>query len=164
MALVNPPPQPPYARLAAVLFLSVITGFSLGVFFYRRWVYDQRTLSDAAFTASHPEPAAAPQPQTITAESQPAPSSLNMIETGPMGPAMAGRPNPRPEQSVASLVNKNESRYEALARQYTQKYPVIEQYGRDWASYPDLRRFNLEYLHDRDPIKFSYHVASSPNF
>lgn len=157
------PPPPPYVRLALALFSSVILGFSIGVFFYRHWMRGQRALSSPGFNAGGPAPGYTRPVPAIPEDQAPAPSSLEMIRTGPMGAELPG-PGGRPAQTLILLIRKHESRYEALAREYTRKYPVIREYGRDWAGYPDLQRFNLEYLRDRDPIKFAYGVAGSPSF
>lgn len=94
-----------------------------------------------------------------------------MIKTGPMGPELAGPTSSRPagtsgqpQQDLAAEIRKNESRVETLAIEYTRKYPVIREYGRDWANYPDLRQYNLDYLQDHDPVRFAYRVSSSKNF
>jgi hypothetical protein len=53
---------------------------------------------------------------------------------------------------------------ENLGVKYTQRYPIIKQYGRDWMSYPDLRKLNDDYMRDHDPVKFLRGLATSRNF
>lgn len=152
-----------YGRLAAVLVLSVLMGFFIGVYFYRHWIYDQRALSGPGLGVNPTESPGTSQPAIVN-EQLPGPSSLTMIRTGPMGSEMAGRSTPQSAQTLTTLIRGDEWHYRRLAVEYTRKYPIIREFGRDWASYPDLRRFNQEYDRDHDPIKFSYHVVSSPNF
>ena len=155
--------QPAYGRLGAILFVSVLMGFAVGAFFYRNWVYNQRN-TDYSGPDSGGGMISSTQPQPISTDQTPAPSSLNMIETGPMGTQMKGREAAQPVPTVTYLIRQNESRYRTIAIQDTQKYPVLRQYGKDWASYPDLMKYNMEYAHDHDPIKFAYEVSGSKNF
>jgi len=159
-------PQNPLPRVVAILLASIAGGFTIGIFLYRHWASDQRAISNAGFDVSQPEPAQEPQTCAIPAEEAgPPASSLSMVKAGPMKASMASsKPNVPPAQALTALIRRNESRYESLARRYTRNYPVIREYGRDWASYPDLRRYNLEYLRDRDPIRFAFNVAASRNF
>src|SRR5262249_14100716 len=125
-------PQISYFRLAAVIFLSIATGMPLGVYFYRHWVFDQRALSEARRDVSRSASPSSQLPQTVPSD-QPPTSSIDMVRSGPMGAPMAGAPTGQPAQAVTSLIRTNESRYEKLAIEYSRKYPVIRQYGRDWA-------------------------------
>lgn len=63
-----------------------------------------------------------------------------------------------------SAARKYESVVAAFSMRMTRKYPVIGQYGRDWMSYPDLRKLNNDYMRDRDPIAFLSGLAKAPNF
>jgi hypothetical protein len=59
-------------------------------------------------------------------------------------------------------------KYEGQVRDYairmTNKYPSVRQYGKDWMSYPDLKRLNDEYMRNHDPMAFMNGVAHSSNF
>lgn len=67
-------------------------------------------------------------------------------------------------RSFSDLVKAGEAKISALAMAYTKKFPVIQQYGRDWMSYPDLKKLNDDYMRNHDPIAFMKGVAASPNF
>lgn len=66
--------------------------------------------------------------------------------------------------SFKEAVWNSERMVRNLAIAYTKKYPLIAHYGRDWMSYPDLKKLNDDYMRDRDPVKFMKGVARSKNF
>ena len=51
-----------------------------------------------------------------------------------------------------------------MAERYTQKYPSIARYGRDWMNCPDLKKLNDDYMREHDPVKFLRGAAQSRNF
>jgi len=61
-------------------------------------------------------------------------------------------------------IRKLEAKGKALAIKFTKKYPVIEQYGEDWMSYPDLAQLNYDYNKHHDPVAFARGLARSRNF
>lgn len=101
---------------------------------------------------------ATPQPQS----SLTAPSRMEGLHFGKQAAAKAS-----PAATALSFkeaVWNNEKLVRNLAIAYTKKYPLIAQYGRDWMSYPDLKKLNDDYMRDRDPVKFMKGVAKSKNF
>lgn|GEM_PF-1274461 len=59
-------------------------------------------------------------------------------------------------------------KYEGQVRDYairmTRKYPSVRQYGKDWMSYPDLKKLNDDYMRNHDPMAFMAGLAKSRNF
>jgi hypothetical protein len=59
-------------------------------------------------------------------------------------------------------------RYEGTVRDYavkmTRKYASVRQYGKDWMSYPDLRKLNDDYMRTHDPMAFMMGLSRSKNF
>jgi len=163
-------------KLAAILVVCIAGGFALGVYLQRHWgppAHEYRAVEVARADPESNAPAAhfgahVPIPQEQTAEPENAPSSIDMIRAGSMKGAMppgqAVRNKTGAAASFTAQVRQNESRYERLALAYTRKYAAIREYGRDWYNSPDLRQYNLDYLKDRDPIRFAFRVAASPNF
>lgn len=67
-------------------------------------------------------------------------------------------------QDFTTLCRSNESLVRAMAEDYTRRYPAIRQYGRDWMSYPDLKKLNDDYERNHDPVAFLRGLAASDNF
>ena len=121
-------------------------------------------------------PKAAPASPAASALPAPAPSSLAMVTPGgslapPPGAATGGRAAAAPktalEQAALSFtdaIRSSEKTLSDLARAYTAKYPSIRQYGKDWMSYPDLKKLNDDYMRDHDPIAFLRGLSASPSF
>lgn len=65
---------------------------------------------------------------------------------------------------VKELAQGQEARVAGLAMKYTRRHAVIREYGQEWMSHPDLRRLNMDYIRDRDAVKFAFGAASSANF
>jgi len=80
------------------------------------------------------------------------------------GGAAALSPKQAAAQNFTQSCRGSEGAIRALAEDYTRRYPVIQQYGRDWMSYPDLKRLNDDYMRDHDPVKFLTGLAASANF
>jgi hypothetical protein len=66
--------------------------------------------------------------------------------------------------SFTEACRKAENKVQALAVAYTKRYASIAQYGRDWMSYPDLRKLNDDYAREHDPVAFLRGTARSKNF
>lgn len=104
-------------------------------------------------------PAAAPSQPT---GSLTAPAATEGLRFGEQG---STRTSPAPAAlSFKEAVWNSEKMVRNLAIAYTKKYPLIANYGRDWMSYPDLKKLNDDYMRDRDPVKFMKGVARSKNF
>ncbi len=66
--------------------------------------------------------------------------------------------------SFQEAAKKHEKRVHAYFLAATRRHPSIRQYGRDWMSYPDLKKLNDDYFKDRDPVRFMYGLSKSENF
>lgn len=67
-------------------------------------------------------------------------------------------------KTLGELCKKYEKRVHAYFLAKTRAHPSVRQYGRDWMSYPDLKKLNDDYFRDRDPVKFMKGLAKSENF
>jgi hypothetical protein len=125
-----------------------------------------------------------PQPSVIDARAAdgapPRPRSSSVLPPPPSSLAFTGSaadlpfapeksatpvlPAPDPEEEFRQAVAASESKARALAMSYTKRYPSIANYGRDWMSYPDLKKLNDDYMRERDPVKFMRGLARSENF
>ena len=150
--------------LAALAVIAVVASAAAGVA-YQMSLNKSEPVPRAAFdVAAVSRPAPAPVPQ---AARDPSKSGLGMITTIPgiQFEQKADAPAPKAKaMSVQDLVKAAEGRVAALAWEYTRRYPLIRQYGRDWMSYPDLRKLNDDYMKNHDPMAFLSGVAASPNF
>lgn len=82
------------------------------------------------------------------------------------GSPAAAKSGDKKEQSHLSFteaVRKHENEVRAFAQRMTNKYPVIRQYGKEWMSYPDLKKLNDDFQKNHDPIAFMTGLARSPN-
>ena len=66
--------------------------------------------------------------------------------------------------SFTEAARKHEGEVRNFAMTMTNKYAVIRQYGKDWMSYPDLKKLNDDYARDKDPIAFMMGLSRAPNF
>ena len=85
---------------------------------------------------------------------------LDAVSPRPDGPAAAPA---APRSGFTEAVRRSEARARDLAIQYTQRYPAIAQYGKDWMSRPDLKKLNDDYAADHDPVKFLRGLARAPS-
>jgi hypothetical protein len=67
-------------------------------------------------------------------------------------------------KSLGDLCKKYEKRVHTYFLAKTKQYPSVRAYGREWMSYPDLKKLNDDYFRDRDPVKFMKGLAKSENF
>lgn len=70
----------------------------------------------------------------------------------------------RSGKTLGELCRKYEKRVHGYFLAKTRAHPTVRQYGRDWMSYPDLKKLNDDYFRDRDPVKFMRGLAKSENF
>jgi hypothetical protein len=124
------------------------------------------------------------RPAATASPTAPAPeSSLGMMKSDPgiriggSNPASGqarGSSEPSPESKTGNKVEdahaglkdaarKHEVEVRNFAVKMTKKYPLIRQYGKDWMSYPDLKKLNDDYSRNHDPIAFIQGLAKSPN-
>lgn len=160
--------EPSKTRASGWLFLLaavVVSASALGaMYFTLRQAPPPPDTSGFDIAEVKPEaPAAGP-----AAPAQPAgpaqDSGLSMLKTGGFPKPAAPRPRTPGRRSPGELAKGMEPQVVKLAQEYTRRYPVIQQYGRDWMSYPDLKKLNDAYMRDHDPVAFMRGVAASPNF
>lgn len=114
-------------------------------------------------------------PAAAAAPSSPMPASSIMIKGGEGYSVGDAAPQERlpeymkkkdedPKDSFTQAARKNEGAVRRFAEKMSRKHPVIRQYGKDWMSYPDLKKLNDEYMQNKDPIKFMKGLVKSQNF
>lgn len=177
---VDAPPKSGRSSLGMALLVGVVVmGSLLGAVVYQSLQSDRKSAVDQSgfdlSQVSAPKPDAAPGASAGADQPQ---SGLSMI-TGvlpsiafdgkpPQQQASGGQPaaqgQAQPGQDFAQLCRANETQVGNLARAYTNRYPSMRQYGRDWMGYPDLKKLNDDYMRNHDPIAFLRGLAKSDNF
>lgn len=66
--------------------------------------------------------------------------------------------------NFARTARKYEPNVRNYAMRMTKKYASVRQYGKDWMSYPDLRKLNDDYMRNHDPVAFMAGLSRSQNF
>lgn len=130
----------------------------------------------AAPESPRPAPAAAPaapepaQPQSSLGMLK-ADAGVSVVSPGgtqaPAGGGAAARPADKKQAAALSFTEaarKHEGDVRNFAMKMTNKYPLIRQYGKDWMSYPDLKKLNDDYQRNHDPIAFMVGLSRAPNF
>jgi hypothetical protein len=114
----------------------------------------------------------APSPTTNSGETA-APSSLSMLHADPGIRVVEGNPSsPQTNKTdkkkethadFTRTARKHESTVQRFAQKMTMKYSVVQEYGREWMSYPDLRKLNDDYMRNHDPIAFMVGLSRAPS-
>lgn len=89
-------------------------------------------------------------------------SPLAAENARPTGTGLPSAPSAVP--AFTEALRKSEAKARDLAIKYTERYPAMLQYGRDWMGKPDLKKLNDDYMADHDPVKFLRGLARSPSF
>jgi hypothetical protein len=176
-----PPPRRSSTGLAIVAGLAVL-GSLVGALLYQA-SQNQKSpeIDTTGFDVSQVSAPSAPR-AAAAAPASPVQSSLAMISgvlpgmnfgrkqadnpsaasaaSGPSGP----KTQAQAAQDFTGLCRSNEGLVRSMAEDYTRRYPAIRQYGKDWMSYPDLKKLNDDYMRDHDPVAFLRGVAKSDNF
>ncbi|HVA65527.1 MAG TPA: hypothetical protein VNK24_01220 [Elusimicrobiota bacterium] len=159
------------AAVATRAFVVLAAGASLLVYYrYRQEVKSSSTTNLSGFDIAQSQTPAEPQSPVSQAPAvapQPADGGMSLIRGGFAQPAQnsaSASPEQKADASLAAACRAHGGEVQALAVAYTKKYPIIAQYGRDWMSYPDLRKLAYGYAKNQDPISFIKGVAASPNF
>lgn len=159
--------MPPHSsRPAAIMAALVLIGAAIGVIIYQFALKEQPAIDTTGFDISQIQKKT---PIANVLPSRNARSGLAMLETGGLGQMRFGEgakktAAARKEIDFKAVARANEAKVAALAMRYTRRYPLIAQYGRDWMSYPDLKKLNDDYMRDHDPVAFLHGVARSKNF
>ncbi len=153
-------PEPALKRLAPALLLGLLALGALGILLYPMLrpetggTAGTSGFSDSGGPASRRERASGSGLELVSAgESFKAEAST--------APAKAPRLTAR---QLTELCRAAEARVREMAERYSRDYPEFAQYGRDWMSYPDLKKLNDDYMRDRDPVKFLQGLAAAPSF
>lgn len=175
-------PQPRTGRFATVLVTLVVAGSAVGVLGWHLLANRSNGRMDAAgFDLDDaPKTAATPGGEASSVTAEPAaPSSLGSFKAeegmriaedsaASKGALSAAARAQQEKEKKREDFAKTSRKYEAGTRDFavrmTQKYPVVRQYGKDWMSYPDLKKLNDDFMRDRDPVKFMLGLAQSQNF
>ncbi|MDD5656300.1 MAG: hypothetical protein PHF00_03495 [Elusimicrobia bacterium] len=168
------PPRPRSSWGPAVLAGLVICASSVGILLYQleqdkkpepqtSSSFDLSQLDTSAPGNSAPaaNPAAQPQASGLALLKPGLKLRFSRREPAPGTKAPSGQ---NAAAAFAEAVRRAESQAHALALSYTRRYPSIRQYGRDWMSYPDLKKLNDDYMRDHDPVRFLRGLVRSPNF
>ncbi len=153
-----------------LLALIVFIGAGAAIFYFSRKENSPLSVSSSEFNVT-----SLPQEENSKASSTPSSSAsqtnqsgLGMIKGVIPGLFSGSKAKPSAAQTLAdqftALCRANEGKVQALAMAYTRKYPAIQQYGRDWMSYPDLKQLNDNYMKNHDPIAFLKGLSASQNF
>ena len=172
----SPEAAPPGSRLKTALLMAggaIAVGLLVGgVVIFVTADSSQQAAAPAASGFDVTELPKTRAPEGPSVLPQQAPSSLTMVPKlglgAQTGAAAAPQPDASPlEQAAAGFrqaIRSSEKTLGDLARDYTRRYPSIQQYGREWMSYPDLKKLNDDYMRDHDPIAFLRGLAVSPSF
>jgi hypothetical protein len=173
---MNGEASPRGGKLGAVFVAMVIAGSAAGVL---GWYFmtnrkgieiDARGFDVAAVTPQRTT-AAAPGPASQPVNSMMVKSDANIriVDANSSVARTASSSAPGDQKgdakgSFARTARKYEGNVRDYATRMTKKYPSVRQYGRDWMSYPDLRKLNDDYMRNHDPVAFMAGLSRSPNF
>jgi hypothetical protein len=157
---------PHSSRPAAIMATLVVIGAAVGVIIYQFALKEKPTIDTTGFDISQIQKKT---PIANVLPSRNTKSGLAMLETGGLGQMRFGTgvnktATTRKEIDYKAIARANEAKISALAMRYTRRYPLVAQYGRDWMSYPDLKKLNDDYMRDHDPVAFLHGAARSKNF
>lgn len=78
----------------------------------------------------------------------------------------ADTPEAKKENAHASfkdMARKHEMEVRRFAAKMVKKYPLLEQYRKDWMAHPDLKKLNDDYARDKDPVAFLNGLMKAPS-
>lgn len=167
-------------RFGAIFVAVVVAGSAVGVLGWHLLSNrDAGRMDNAGFdlaeTPDAERPAAAPAPRPPAAAPQ---SSLGTFKadagiqvaeggaqkSGASPLSAAQRKKEESRQDFAKTARKYEGTVRGFAERMTAKNPLLQQYGREWMSYPDLKKLNDDFMRDKDPVKFLLGASQSENF
>lgn len=132
--------------------------------------FDLSSAPDTRRPAAPPSASAAPAQPVSSLGMMKADAGVSIVDSnaasGPSG-SPAAKPGDKKEAahlSFTEAARKHEGEIRAFAARMTNKYPLVRQYGKEWMSYPDLRKLNDDYQKNRDPIAFLVGLSKAPNF
>ena len=156
---------------AAILAVLAVAGSAVGVMVYQLSQKDKPTADTAGFDISKTQESRPVQDTAQTLPGSAAQIDRTMFQAEDLGKMRFGngvnmaKPGAqKAPDSFTEACRKAESKVQSLAMAYTKRYPSIAKYGRDWMSYPDLKKLNDDYMRDHDPVAFLRGTARSKNF
>jgi len=158
------------SQSVAILAMLAVAGSAVGVMIYQLAQKDKPTADTADFDISKTQesrPAAGSEVQTMPPGAVAADRTMLQIGgTSQMRLEASGNTNTAKIAAPKAADNFIEPcrQGEALAEAYAKRYPSIAQLGKDWMSYPDLKKLHDDYDRDDNPIAFLHGVAHSKNF
>ncbi len=167
----------PQGRFGWIIVAVAIVGSAVGVGIWSSTANRSAPPIDVTgFDLSATPTAQLPTPtEPGPSSAAPAPSSLTMmkpeagIHFGETSAPNVAASNPATAKKESSRVDfkqnarKHENDVRSFAQRMTAKYPVIQQYGRDWMKYPDLKKLNDDYMRNHDPVAFIVGLSRAPN-
>jgi hypothetical protein len=155
----------------ALLAVLAVAGSAVGVMIYQLSQKDKPTAETSGFDIAKTQET---RPVESTGQSLPgsdAQADRTMFQAEDLAKMRFGSggdtAKPGAQKSsddFTTACRKMEGKVQALAVAYTRRYPSIVQYGKDWMSYPDLRKLDQDYMRDHDPISFMRGAAQSKSF
>ncbi len=172
------PPPPRRSWLGALLVVLLIGGSAIGVLIYQLRQGGEKPKIDASgFDISQVKDTRTTSvSQSSTQQTQ---SSLVMVKTGLPGIQFGTKPGSSPSagqtdnsaqsaqkaaENFTQMCRDNEVKVRAFTEAWTRKSLVIQQFGKDWMAYPDLKKLNDDYMRDHDPVAFTRGLTHSDNF
>lgn len=171
----QPAVKPPRSKLSLLLLILAIGGSAIGVYIYQTIQANRKTQLDASgFDVAQTTDKPAALSATTGAPSQDQ-SNMMTVQTGLPGMHFSRSGNtssagPAEDQGkkaaddFTQLCRANEAKVRSFAIAWTRKSVVLQAYGKEWMSYPDLKKLNDDYMRDHDPVSFLRGLAQSDNF
>jgi hypothetical protein len=157
----------------AILAVLAVAGSAVGVMLYQLAQKEKPTAETTGFDISKTEESKPVQDAAQAPPGSAAQGDRTMFQAEDLGKMRFGEGGSAPKSGVSAqkapdnfteACRKMENKVQALAFAYTKRYPSIARYGKDWMSYPDLRKLDQDYLSNHDPVAFMRGAAQSKNF
>ncbi|MBI4347391.1 MAG: hypothetical protein HY553_11080 [Elusimicrobia bacterium] len=148
---------------AAMAVLLVGMAISIGVYLTREPpAPDAEGLDMAAAPAPDPEPVAV---APVAVQAPPPPKTFGIASPPPVRPAAPPTADAKGHAAIglAEAARRHESWFRNFTIKYQTKHPIVYEWGKEWVTYPELRKARDDYWQERNPVKFAFQVASSPN-
>jgi hypothetical protein len=171
----QPAAKPQRSKLSLLLLILAIGGSAIGVYIYQTIQANRKTQLDASgfdVAQTLDRPAALPAASGAPGQDQ---SNMMTVQTGLPGMHFSRSSNSSPAaaaedkgkkaaEDFTELCRANETKVRNFAIAWTRKSVVLQAYGKEWMSYPDLKKLNDDYMHNHDPVSFLRGLAQSDNF
>lgn len=152
------PPERSSAPIGIAMGI-ILVGLAVGIILYLTR-QPQEPSSQGLDMAEVPTP-----DPVVVAQLPPAPPPKTFGIANPPTPA---RPAPvdakgGAELGLAEAAKRNENWFRNFTIKYQTKHPIVYAWGKEWITYPELRKARDDYYQNRNPVRFAFQVASSPN-